>query len=42
MDNPQKLEAMSQAAKQIAITNAAERLANAIEEEVIEQEPHNV
>ena len=42
MDNPQELEAMSQAAKQIAITNAAERLANAIEEEVIEQEPHNV
>lgn len=42
MDNPQELEAMSQAAKQIAIINAAERLANAIKAEVIEQEPHNV
>ena len=42
MDNPQELESMSQAAKQIAITNAAERLANAIEDEVIKQEQQNV
>ena len=42
IDNPQELESMSQAAKQIAITTAAERLANAIEDKVIKQEPQNV
>lgn len=38
MDTPQELKTMSDAAKKIAITNAAERLADAIETEIIKQE----
>lgn len=42
INNPQRLKTMSDAAKKIAITNAAERLANTLEQEIITPEKQDV